>query len=346
MKRLLERQIKKYLSEDILKSKDVQNFINAIDMSYSNFDDKLEMSQRAMKISSDELSQANAKLREDADSQKIIINKLKYVVKVLKLESVDNKDDIKESVDLVKYIEKQSNEIIAANKLKEDLLKNLELKNEDLNNYAHIVSHDLKTPLRSIDTLINWILEEENQLSKDSAKYFDLILKNLEKMDALISGILNYSAIDQMDLFGDEVKILDLVKGIKQSLLIPDNITLKINNNLPSLKGDKIRLEQVFRNLIENAIDSFNGEKGFIEVGVSCKSKNWEFYIKDTGKGIEKIYHDRIFKIFESLENNISNPGIGLSIVKKIINFYGGEIWVESQVSKGSTFYFTIPKTQ
>ncbi|SDX28602.1 His Kinase A (phospho-acceptor) domain-containing protein [Lutibacter oricola] len=347
MNKLLTRQIKKYLSDDDLKSAEVQNFINAIDRSYINYENQFKMSQRATKISSDELYDANVKLRKDAENQKKIINSLKYVVKVLKLESADNLNDVEESVDLVKFIEKQSNEILAANKIRENLLSNLELKNEELNNYAHIVSHDLKTPLRSIDTLLNWVIEDEdNDLTDDSTEHFSLILKNLEKMDALINGILNYSTIENSELFRDEIKTLDLIKEIKQTLLFPENIELIIDQKLPIVKGDKFRLHQVFQNLIQNAMGSFEGKAGKVEVGVECKGKEWEFYVSDTGKGIDEIYHERIFRIFESLENNINNSGIGLSIVKKIVNFYGGKIWLDSEVSKGTTFYFTIPKTE
>ena len=162
MNSLLLRQIRKHLPADLLAEKRLENFFSAINQSYANYEDQLKMSQRAMIISSDELFQANKKLREDAEIQKGIIENLNYIVRILKLgDSSENELDIDGKVDLAKFINKQSKEILKINKQREELLVNLEFKNQELNNYAHIVSHDLKTPLRSIDSLVNWIIEND-----------------------------------------------------------------------------------------------------------------------------------------------------------------------------------------
>lgn len=345
MNSLLIRQLKKHLPAELAQDENLKNFFEAINNSYNNYEDQLNMSQRAMRISSDELFEANSKLREDAENQKKIIKSLNYVVRVLKLKPFDNNDEIMQAVDLTSFIEEQSKEILRVNKQREDLLKHLENKNEELNNYAHIVSHDLKSPLRSIDSLINWVLEDDNNaINKDSKDYLDLILKNVEKMDALISGILNYSTIDKAELDRYDVDIHYLVTELSEILFVPKNVTLTIKNNLPVIIGDKFRLQQLFQNLIQNAIKSIEKEKGFVEVGAVEKEDYWEFYIKDNGEGISEQYFNKIFKIFEKIDDNQNATGIGLAIVKRIIDFYGGEIWLESQVSKGTTFYFTIPK--
>jgi len=342
---LLIRQLKKHLPAELAQDKNLKNFFEAINNSYNNYEDHLNMSQRAMRISSDELFQANSKLRDDAENQKKIIKSLNYVVRVLKLKSFDNDDEIMQTVDLTSFIEEQSKEILRVNKQREDLLKHLENKNEELNNYAHIVSHDLKSPLRSIDSLINWVLEDDNNaINKDSKDYLDLILKNVEKMDALISGILNYSTIDKAELDRYEVDTHYLVTELSEILFVPKNVTLTIKNNLPVIIGDKFRLQQLFQNLIQNAIQSIEKEAGFVEIGVVEKEAEWQFYVKDNGEGISEQYFNKIFKIFEKIDNNQNATGIGLAIVKRIIDFYGGKIWLESQVSKGTTFYFTIPK--
>ena len=345
MNSLLIRQLKKHLPAELAQDKNLKNFFEAINNSYNNYEDHLNMSQRAMRISSDELFQANSKLRDDAENQKKIIKSLNYVVRVLKLKSFDNDDEIMQTVDLTSFIEEQSKEILRVNKQREDLLKHLENKNEELNNYAHIVSHDLKSPLRSIDSLINWVLEDDNNaINKDSKDYLDLILKNVEKMDALISGILNYSTIDKAELDRYEVDTHYLVTELSEILFVPKNVTLTIKNNLPVIIGDKFRLQQLFQNLIQNAIQSIEKEAGFVEIGVVEKEAEWQFYVKDNGEGISEQYFNKIFKIFEKIDNNQNATGIGLAIVKRIIDFYGGKIWLESQVSKGTTFYFTIPK--
>lgn len=345
MNTLLQRQLSKYIPDELKNNLSLQSFLEAVNRSYENFEGQLSISQRAMMISSDELYEANLKLREEASNLKKIIDSLNYVVKVLNLESLENIEDVNQSVNLVKYIEKQSNDIIAANDAREILLSNLEEKNQELNNYAHVVSHDLKSPLRSIYTLVNWINEEkDNKLSKESQLHFNLILENLEKMESLITGILNYSSIVESQMADYEIDTYDLVNEIVKMMLIPKHIKVTIAKNLPVIKGNKFRIQQVFQNLIQNAINSIDTETGEIEVGVNTIKMYWEFYIKDTGKGIDTKYFDKIFKIFESIDENSTNAGIGLSIVKKVINFYGGKIWLISEVSKGSIFYFTLPK--
>ena len=125
---------------------------------------------------------------------------------------------------MAKFIKKQSKEILKINKQREELLANLDLKNEELNDYAHVVSHDLKSPLRSIDSLVNWILENENTIiDEESKSHFKLILKNVEKMDAMINGILDYSTIDKAEVEKYDVDTFYLVSELKELLLIPEH---------------------------------------------------------------------------------------------------------------------------
>lgn len=345
MNKLLQRQLEKYVSEELRNNKSLQPFFDAVDRSYENFDGQLSMSQRAMMISSDELYEANVKLREEASNLKKIINSFNYVVKVLKLESPENIENVNESVKLVQFIEKQSEEIIAANNARDVLLNNLEEKNTELNNYAHIVSHDLKSPLRSIDTLINWILEEKtNNITEESQYHFNLILDNLSKMESLINGILNYSSIVESQMADYEIETFDMVNEIVKMMLISKDIKVTISEKLPVIKADKYRIQQVFRNLIQNAVTSLEGKAGSIEIGIDSINNGWQFYVKDSGKGIEEKYFCKIFEIFQSIDENSNDSGIGLSIVKKVVHFYGGKIWLESDLAKGTTFYFTFPK--
>ncbi|WP_405604849.1 PAS domain S-box protein [Polaribacter sp. Asnod1-A03] len=285
--------------------------------------------------------------QNESKNLKKIIKSLSYIAKVLKIDSIENTTEINESVNLVQYIEKQSEDILNANKAREELLKNLENKNIELNNYAQIVSHDLKTPLRSIYTLFNWVEDEiENKLSEESKDYCQLILENIEKMESLITGILKYSSIDNDEMVEYNLNTYDLVNELVKLMLIPKFIEVKVDENLPTIEGNRQRVLQIFQNLLQNAVKSIVNKTGKIEIGVK-ESENdqfWEFYIKDNGKGIEERYFKKIFELFQSVDENDGKSGIGLSIVKKAINFYHGEIWVESEVSKGTTFYFTLPK--
>ena len=113
---------------------------------------------------------------------------------------------------------------------------------------------------------------------------------------------------------------------------------------MPFIKGDKTKLQQVFLNLITNAIKFSDKSKGFIEIDFSAKENHYEFSVKDNGIGSDKKYHDKIFKIFHTLNRSKDSTGIGLSIVKKIVGLHGGDIWLESELKKGTTFYFTLKK--
>jgi light-regulated signal transduction histidine kinase (bacteriophytochrome) len=135
-----------------------------------------------------------------------------------------------------------------------------------------------------------------------------------------------------------------LVKNLNNILYIPENITINILNKLPVVQGDKIKYQQIFQNLIGNAIKFNDKEKGVINIDVENQNSFYKFSVSDNGIGIEKKYYDKIFKIFQSLKVTKNSTGIGLSIVKKIVDIYKGEIWLESELNKGTTFYFTIKK--
>lgn len=345
MNPLLERQLRKYVPSELQQNPDFKKFMDAVESSYNNYEDYLKMSQRAVKISSDELFEANAKLREEAESQKRILNTLDELVTTLKINSSDPEANTKEGIDLVSFIKEQATEIIVVNKQREELLHNLEQKNQVLSDYAHMVSHDLKSPLRSIDSLVNWIMEDNKDFIDDKCNNnFNLILQNLEKMDALINGILNYSTIDQAELESYDVDLNHLVPEIIQILFKPKHVEIIVKGEMPVVKGDKFRLQQLFQNLIQNAIKSIDKKKGIVEIAVKDLDSFWLFTVKDNGKGISREYHDKIFQIFEKIDNDQMATGIGLSIVKKIIDFYGGQIYLESEVGKGTGFYFTLPK--
>ena len=211
--------------------------------------------------------------------------------------------------------------------------------------YAQIVSHDLKSPLRNISALSSWIKEDNiSCFDKTSLKHFEHLEQTLETMEALIAGILKYSSIDSKSGENEQVDLNKIVEEIIHTLHVPEHINIKINKKLPVLNGDTIQFKQVFQNLINNAVTYNNKLKGQIEIGFELKNNDYEFYVKDNGFGIDKKYHNQIFKIFCHLNNNKNSTGIGLSIVKKIIEIYEGKIWVESSPGVGATFYFTIKK--
>ena len=173
---------------------------------------------------------------------------------------------------------------------------------------------------------------------------FDLIGATLERMELLISDILTYSSIGSETLNNQEVNLNLLVDDLKQILFAPEHISIKVLNKLTTVKGDKTKLHQLFQNLISNAIKFNDKDQGLIQINVEEKKSFYQFSINDNGVGIDKIYHDKIFKIFHSLNKSKECTGIGLSIVKKIVDLHDGEIWLESKPSVGTTFYFTLKK--
>jgi PAS domain S-box-containing protein len=229
--------------------------------------------------------------------------------------------------------------------INKELLKKLQKSNEELHEYAHIVSHDLKSPLRSLAALTSWIkIDNIDAFDGASLQNFQDIEITLETMENLISDILIYSSLDAAAPEYEVVELDALIKNLIHVLYIPDTISINILNKLPAVKGDKTKFQQLFQNLIGNAIKFSNKEKGFINIDVEDHSSFYKFSIKDNGIGIEKRHFDDIFKIFQSLKKEKNSSGIGLSIVKKIVGIYKGEIWLESEIEKGTTFYFTIKK--
>lgn len=227
-----------------------------------------------------------------------------------------------------------------------ELLNKLAASNKELEEYAHIVSHDLKSPLRSIAALTSWIkTDNESCFDEFSLQNFDDIEITLEKMDKLISDVLKFSSIESINETEEDYLDLNLVvKDLIKILYVPKNISISIVNKLPIVKGDYTKYQQLFQNLIANAIKFNDKEKGTIQIDVDEHKSFYKFSVSDNGIGIEKKHFDKIFKIFQSLKKSNDSTGIGLSVVKKIVDLYQGEIWVQSEIGQGTTFYFTIKK--
>ena len=230
-------------------------------------------------------------------------------------------------------------------KQKEQLLRDLESSNEGLQEYAHVVSHDLKSPLRSISALASWLEEDfADKLGPEGLSQLALMQDKIAAMDQLVTGILSYSSIGSEKASVEICPTLTLINQLKTTIYWPEQIGLSFSGIIPSIMADKTQLQQLFQNLLSNAIAHIDKPKGQIEIGYSDLGDLHEFSVKDNGIGIPKAYQEKIFEIFETLESGKGSSGIGLSIVKKIVQLHGGSIWVNSEHGAGATFYFTIKK--
>lgn len=230
----------------------------------------------------------------------------------------------------------------------EAYMHDLEKSNRELDKFAYIVSHDLKAPLRAIGNLTGWIEEDlGDDFPENIRANFNIIKGRVMRMEALINGILDYSKAAKNTVQSTAFDSKALVKESFDLIGAPGNCKLDISNNLPILNTDKIKLQQVFLNLMNNAIKHHDKENIEISVDAIEEKKHWHFMVKDNGPGIEKQFHERIFVIFQTLQarDEKENTGVGLAIVKKIIEEQGGSIWVESEPGQGSAFHFTWTKS-
>ena len=349
---LLNRQLRKYIPEHLKESPDLQTFLNAVDNSYEDFDEKLTMIQRATAISSEELYLANAELTKEAERQQQILASLEQAMSNLN-SSFDEVDKLKhgeaknfDAEKLAHHLSNLAKEVSEITAEKNTLLKNLEAKNESLNNYIKMVSHDLKSPVRNVNALMSWIMEEEkNKMSEDSKNNCLLVSENLTKMDNLINGILKHATIGAQMEEKKNIDIEALLIEIKNNSPIPDHIDVRWPDNLPTISMERIWVEQLFTILLTNAIEATEHlSQGLIEIESEDDAEFWKFSISDNGRGIPERHHKGIFEMFRKLENKTTSAGVGLALAKKITALYGGRIWLESEENKGTTFYFTLKK--
>ena len=234
-----------------------------------------------------------------------------------------------------------------ANEQLAETVRDLRRSNKELQDFAYVTAHDLRAPLRGIGTLADWIASDYADKFDDQGRQQLRLLKGrVTRLGELINGILHYSEIGRV---ANRPEVVDLGKLVPETISLldpPPHIQVVVNGELPFVVCEKVRLGQVFRNLIDNAIKYMDKPQGRIAIGGADQGNVWKFSVTDNGPGIEEKYFEKIFQMFQTLapRDQCESTGIGLPIVKKIVELFGGRIWVESKPGQGSTFFFTLPK--
>jgi PAS domain S-box-containing protein len=240
----------------------------------------------------------------------------------------------------------QRDELTTMNLVLTQTMRNLERRNEELNQFAYVASHDLKAPLRAIGNLASWMEEDlAGKLPAENQHQLQLMQGRVHRMEGLIDGLLEYSRVGRFNQKLEKVPVGALLVDVIRTLEPPPGFTVLVDPDMPTLMTQRMPLRQVFSNLIGNAIRHHDRPQGQIHISVKALPRCYEFSVTDDGPGIDPKYHRKIFSIFQTLKprDTFESTGIGLSIVKKILDAEGGEIRVNSTEGQGATFTFTWP---
>jgi len=229
------------------------------------------------------------------------------------------------------------------------LSRDLERSNKELDQFAYVASHDLKAPLRGIANLTQWIEEDlGDRVTGESKEHMQLLKGRVHRMEALIDGVLAYSRAGRVRERPARVDVGALLHEVIELLAPPADTTIAVGPGMPVIETERVPLQQVFLNLIGNAIKYAGRADARIEVTAEPMGELIRFAVADNGPGIAPQYREKIWQIFQTLapRDKVEGTGIGLSVVRKTVESRGGSAWVESEPGRGSTFFFTWPRQQ
>ncbi|MEM7761930.1 MAG: ATP-binding protein, partial [Cyanobacteria bacterium P01_A01_bin.40] len=251
--------------------------------------------------------------------------------------------------ELEERVRQRTNQLEQVNTLLLATTTALEQRNQELDQFAYVASHDLKAPLRAIANLSAWIEEDiQDKLDQDTRHNMNLLRDRVHRLENLINGLLDYSRVGRINSAPQSVDVGQMLTEIIDLQAIPENCHIEVQEGMPTFITEAIPLQQIFHNLISNAIKHSDCEQSRIKISFRELNNYYEFAVADNGKGIDPKYHERIFTIFQTLEarDTKENTGIGLAIVKKAVENQTGTISVESEVNRGTTFKFTWKKAR
>ncbi len=227
------------------------------------------------------------------------------------------------------------------------LMTDLQAVNKELSEFAYMASHDLKAPLRSISSLADWLMNDYSAtVDEQGREIMELLVNRVRRMHLLVEGVLNYARIGKSH---ERTELLDIdliVREIFEGLNSEHRHHLEVVGKLPQFVASKTSIEQLFLNLLDNAVKYMDKEHGVVTVACEEAGDMYEFAISDNGQGIPEQYREGVFSILQTmkLRGNNDSTGIGLAHAKKIVDLYNGKIWLQSGEGKGATFRFRIPK--
>jgi light-regulated signal transduction histidine kinase (bacteriophytochrome) len=226
-------------------------------------------------------------------------------------------------------------------------IQELTVANRELADFARVAAHDLKAPLRAIGSLAGIVSAQYgDKVGEQGRDMLETLVGRASRMYTHIDSVLEYSQIGRVTEKKQKVNLNKLLEEVIVSIAPPENITISVGNRLPTLVCGKIRIMQVFGNLVENAVKFMDKPWGRIKVDCVEEGGFWKFSVADNGRGIREKYFEKIFQMFQTLvsRDEIEGTGIGLAVVKKLVEMSGGSVWVESQAGEGTTFFFTLPR--
>ena len=225
-------------------------------------------------------------------------------------------------------------------------LEDLKRSNNELEKFAYIASHDLKSPLRAIDTISGWLEEDlESSMDDNNKDNIKKLRGRIHRMEKLLDDLLEYSRIGHDKKTFETINLSDMINDIIKTLSIPKSFSITTSSDMDNISLPKMPLQQVFHNLINNAVKHHDKDRGKIEIIVKQEKNFYQFSVIDNGPGIDEKYYLKIFEMFQTLKprDEVEGSGMGLSMVKKIVHNKGGTIHVESVLKEGSQFIFTWP---
>jgi signal transduction histidine kinase len=228
------------------------------------------------------------------------------------------------------------------------LIRALEATNRDLDQFAYVASHDLKAPLRGIGSLAEWIEEDLGPaVTEDARTKLALLRRRVYRLEALIQGILDFSRIGRTPARRESLPVARVVQDVVELLSVTPPMSVEVEGELPVLHTERIAIQQVLMNLIGNALKHARRPDAKAVVSAREHEGAWELRVADNGPGIAPEYHERVWTIFQTLEarDRVESTGVGLAIVKKIVESHGGRVWIESDPGSGATFCLTWPKS-